>query len=617
MAAIISAQQLSAQLEAICDRARKFEHQYAADLAAVRPEFRDSAVNLVHYLALRHEDIRDLQENLASLGLSSLGRAERNVMLSIRMVRRALKSMSGGTADEPGDERRDLRLRNQTAQIHKEAIFGESSDGRDVSIMVTLPTDAGDNDALVTEMIATGMNIARINCGHDSRQIWAGMIQNVKNANEKLGKNCKVAVDLSGPKLRTGELLPGPRVMHIRAPRDPLGRVIAPRRLRFIPSDVLWHGKKSEIIPVPRECVEFANEGDMVRFRDARGKKRKLRITRKDANGLILETYKGAYIVTGTILRMAHKETGEKFSCQVGELPSVEQPILLRTGDTLLLHRKNIKGAPAIENTDGHVIKEAHIACQQPEVFATVEAGDPIWLNDGKIAGIVRSASKDELDIEITRAKPTGSRLRGSCSINFPNSNIRIPGLTESDKANLDFVTGHADSVCLSFVRKPADINLLQEELKKYASSQLGLIIKIETEQGFNNLPKLFLTAMRSYPAAVMIARGDLAVECGWERLAELQEEILWLCEAAQLPVIWATEVLQQEAKKGQPSRAEITDAAMSQRADCVMLNKGPHILATIKTLDNILRRMQNHQYKKTPRLRKLSISDAGGASRC
>jgi pyruvate kinase len=106
-----------------------------------------------------------------------------------------------------------------------------------------------------------------------------------------------------------------------------------------------------------------------------------------------------------------------------------------------------------------------------------------------------------------------------------------------------------------------------------------------------------------------MIARGDLAVECGWERLAELQEEILWLCEAAQLPVIWATEVLQQEAKRGQPSRAEITDAAMSQRADCVMLNKGTHILATIRMLDNILRRMQDHQYKKTARLRKLSIS--------
>ena len=114
---------------------------------------------------------------------------------------------------------------------------------------------------------------------------------------------------------------------------------------------------------------------------------------------------------------------------------------------------------------------------------------------------------------------------------------------------------------------------------------------------------------MRSYPIAVMIARGDLAVEAGWERLAELQEEILWICEAAQIPVIWATQVLERTTKTGQPSRAEISDAALSQRADCVMLNKGPHILAAIRMLDNILRRMQGHQYKKTPRMRKLKFS--------
>ena len=134
-------------------------------------------------------------------------------------------------------------------------------------------------------------------------------------------------------------------------------------------------------------------------------------------------------------------------------------------------------------------------------------------------------------------------------------------------------------------------------------------MIKIETKSGFRNLPGLLLTAMRSYPAAIMIARGDLAVECGWERLAELQEEILWFCEAAQMPVMWATQVLEQQTKKGLASRAEISDAAMAQRADCVMLNKGPHILAAIRMLDNILRRMQKHQFKKTARMRKLRVA--------
>ena len=103
-----------------------------------------------------------------------------------------------------------------------------------------------------------------------------------------------------------------------------------------------------------------------------------------------------------------------------------------------------------------------------------------------------------------------------------------------------------------------------------------------------------------------MIARGDLAVEVGAERLAEVQEEVLWLCEAAHVPAIWATQVLESLAKKGFPSRAEITDAAMGARAECVMLNKGPRIVDAITTLDVILQRMAAHQDKKTPLLRRL-----------
>jgi pyruvate kinase len=103
-----------------------------------------------------------------------------------------------------------------------------------------------------------------------------------------------------------------------------------------------------------------------------------------------------------------------------------------------------------------------------------------------------------------------------------------------------------------------------------------------------------------------MIARGDLAVEIGFERLAEMQEEILWLCEAAHVPVIWATQVLESLVKTGMPSRGDMTDAAMSARAECVMLNKGPNLGAGVAVLDGLLRRMSENQSKKTPRLRAL-----------
>jgi pyruvate kinase len=137
----------------------------------------------------------------------------------------------------------------------------------------------------------------------------------------------------------------------------------------------------------------------------------------------------------------------------------------------------------------------------------------------------------------------------------------------------------------------------------------LGLILKIETRKAFDNLPKLILAAMHTRSIGIMIARGDLAVECGYQRLAEVQEEVLWICEAAHVPVIWATQVLESLAKKGIPSRSEITDAAMGERAECVMLNKGPYAVTTVRVLADILKRMQAHQEKKRSMLRELNLA--------
>jgi pyruvate kinase len=107
-----------------------------------------------------------------------------------------------------------------------------------------------------------------------------------------------------------------------------------------------------------------------------------------------------------------------------------------------------------------------------------------------------------------------------------------------------------------------------------------------------------------------MIARGDLAVECGWERLVEVQEEILWMTEAAHMPVVWATQVLEGMAKNGMPTRAEITDAGVGARAECVMLNKGPNIVETVRILHDILLRMQQHQIKKRSTFRRLRMAE-------
>jgi pyruvate kinase len=232
-----------------------------------------------------------------------------------------------------------------------------------------------------------------------------------------------------------------------------------------------------------------------------------------------------------------------------------------------------------------------------------------VWFDDGKIGGEIRRVTPDQIEVAITHARPLGSHLGSGKGVNLPDTDLRVSPLTAKDQLDLSFVARHADLVGYSFVHHPDDVHQLRRCLADLQAQQLGLILKIETQQAFQRLPKLLLAAMQGGPFGVMIARGDLAVECGYERLAEVQEEILWICEAAHTPVIWATQVLETLAKTGIPSRAEVTDAAMSERAECVMLNKGPYIGEAVRTLDDILRRMQAHQTKKRAMLRPLHVA--------
>jgi pyruvate kinase len=163
--------------------------------------------------------------------------------------------------------------------------------------------------------------------------------------------------------------------------------------------------------------------------------------------------------------------------------------------------------------------------------------------------------------------------------------------------------------VGLSFARTAEDVLLLERCLEERDGGDIGILLKIETRAAFEQLPRMLLAGLRSPPLGIMVARGDLGVEIGFERLAEVQEQMLWLCEAAHVPVVWATQVLETLAKRGIPSRAEVTDAAMSGRAECVMLNKGPHVAAAVAFLSNVLGRMAQHQTKKRAMLRPLSVS--------
>jgi len=229
---------------------------------------------------------------------------------------------------------------------------------------------------------------------------------------------------------------------------------------------------------------------------------------------------------------------------------------------------------------------------------------------------VIKRASRQQMEVVITGASKGGSKLRSDKGINLPDTNIHLPALTEKDLSDLRFAVAKADMIGLSFVRRPDDIRQLAKRMAELGASGVGIVLKIENRMAFEQLPEILLAGMQSPPLGIMVARGDLAVEVGFERLAEVQEEMLWLCEAAHAPVIWATQVLENLAQTGKPSRAEVTDAAMSSRAECVMLNKGPHVIEAVRFLDNVLERMQRHQQKKRSMLRKLSISEIGPPER-
>ena len=315
------------------------------------------------------------------------------------------------------------------------------------------------------------------------------------------------------------------------------------------------------------------SEGERIQLIDARGRKRQLQVVELRDDGVVVQGERTAYLRPGIRLVVQRPKTAAS-ATEIRDLPAQPGQLHLSRGQMLRLTAQGLGHDARPAGAEGRAAP-ATIACTLPEVLAQVREGERIWFDDGRIGGIVRRAASHRLDIEITEAGADGESLAADKGINLPDSQLELPALTDKDLADLAVVARYADMVGLSFVQSAADVRALHQRLDALCASQLGVVLKIETRRGFENLPELLFAAMAGRPAGVMIARGDLAVECGFERLAELQEEILWVCEAAHMPVVWATQVLENLAKTGRPSRAEITDAAMGVRADCVMLNKG------------------------------------------
>ena len=364
-------------------------------------------------------------------------------------------------------------------------------------------------------------------------------------------------------------------------------------------------------IPVEGDLLAKAKPGDIVELADTRDRKRVLHVVEVRAGECLCETDTTAYVVPGTRLSLRRKGRIVAKGA-VGALPAVEQWIALRPGDILDVVRGEMPGRDAVHDDDGRVLEPAFVSCALPEVFVgrPRRRADALRRRQDPRHRSARSP-RIALRVEITAVAGGAAKLQGGEGHQPAGDRARPAGADREGRRGPRVrreARRHGRAVVRAAPR--GHRGAARRDRRGSARRELGIVLKIETQAAFNRLPTLLLASMRHPPVAVMVARGDLGVEVGFERLSEVQEEILWLCEAAHVPVIWATQVLESLAKGGLPSRAEVTDAAMGSRAECVMLNKGPYIRETLRFLIDVLGRMEEHQHKKTSRLRKLRVSD-------
>ncbi len=470
---------LSILEEKMLQEAKKFTHQ----LRQLHPDQQEAANNLIKYLVLRGEDRRVLQESLHVFGLSSLTSSEGHIHRQVQAVRQRL----GFQYPKNEISLHSFSSSKKRLNENSNGLFGEKSTPNFPSIMVTFDTGFASDYSLIEDLLKNGMNVARINCAHDDETTWSEMIHLIKKACGNTGLECKIYMDLAGPKIRTKLL-----------------------------------GKGSE--------------------------KGKVKV--KEGQGVWLA------------------ETSQDLNTR---------EIILSPTETGIVQQLNI--------------------------------GDRVFIDDGTISGTVVSKEADRVGITIERVSSKKGKIKENKGINFPDTDLDIPSLTEFDLNCLSFVCKNADLVGFSFVHKPSDITFLREKMAQLACAELPIILKIETQAAVKNFPALILEGMRGKQLGVMIARGDLAVEIGFERMGEIQEEILWICEAAHVPVIWATQVLESMHKSGMPTRSEITDAGHASLAECIMINKGNHTIEVMNSLKKIIQKAASHRIKKRFTFRPLTIA--------
>ncbi len=300
--------QLAEKLTTLRTEMMELESSLLSDQETLQDGHRRSAQNLAHYLALRRHDIRQIQTQLAALGLSSLGRTEGHVMDTVQSVLKVLGNLEGLDVSLPVLRERTVQIGEgaQLLERNTNALLGPCPADRRVRIMVTMSSEAATNDSLVRDLLLNGMNCMRINCAHDNEEVWSGMIRNLQKAREETRRECKILMDLAGPKLRTGPIEPGLAVIKCRPKRNELGRVVAPARILLTSAETVEsrEAPADARLPVSAAFLSRLRRGDTITFRDARDAHRSLKVVSAAKNSCWGTLSRTAYFIPGIEFRV-------------------------------------------------------------------------------------------------------------------------------------------------------------------------------------------------------------------------------------------------------------------------------------------------------------------------
>ena len=552
-----------------------------------------SLKNLKAYVNLRNMDITTLQNELTSIGLSSLGRSQCCVINSLNKDIFILSKLLNREYLQTEEDREALSFEEANEiMLENATVFGEKNTTFKTRVMVTLPTPTSQTPQLIKELIANGTSVLRINTAHDDASAWKQMAQIIKDENQAQQKETKIYVDLAGPKIRTSHIKKVFTPFTIGSKKEPELVEIAPQSQPGAVTRASYKeldGTLQEAsLVVSDEAYAHLLKASHIKIDDFERETIQKFDCIQQGERIFAKVNRKITVYEDTNVKIVTKH--HKYVSALYNLDLKPQKIRLFRGNKIIITLKDILGC---QNYQYNGIEyNAIIGCTNKEIFDYVKIDDVVFIDDGKIGCIVREINDIGLVCEVNIAKDKGVVLKEEKGINFPNSDLQLSAITPSDEKNFEEIVVFADLIGISFAQTGDDIEKLKSMLTNKGKFDVAIVPKIETKIAIKNLPQILQSLLRWKKYALMIARGDLAIEVGFENLPYIQEEIYGICEAAHVPVIYATQILEGQMKNNIPSRAEVIDAAFSQRADCVMLNKGPFVVGTVIAIKNILRKI-------------------------